>query len=111
IFNPRTYITPIDSNAVTTQTIINQIDIIHDIEEGYLSFEDTGYYHIEHIAYNDFGCSDTSTNTVYVGVPFELYIPNAFTPNHDGNNDIFRVHASGIIDYHILVFNKWGECV
>ncbi len=37
-----------------------------------------------------------------------IFIPNVFTPNNDGNNDFFVVQGTGINDYHIVIFNRWG---
>lgn len=43
--------------------------------------------------------------------PFDprLYIPNAFSPNGDGNNDKFLVKGAGIMTYHLRIYNRWGE--
>lgn len=52
----------------------------------------------------------TDSVTVYV-VP---YIPNAFTPNGDGLNDLFRLVGlppENITEFHFQVFNRWGEVV
>jgi gliding motility-associated-like protein len=40
-----------------------------------------------------------------------VYVPNAFTPNGDGLNDIFRIFASpdDIAEFSMQVFNRWGE--
>ena len=40
-----------------------------------------------------------------------LYIPNAFTPNGDGVNDIFYVYGNGIEELHLRIFNRWGELI
>ncbi|PSR05650.1 MAG: hypothetical protein BRD50_00215 [Bacteroidetes bacterium SW_11_45_7] len=40
-----------------------------------------------------------------------LYIPNAFSPNDDGNNDRFRVYAPGIDQINVKIFDRWGELV
>ena len=45
---------------------------------------------------------------------FEAYLPNAFTPNGDGNNDDFRPYFDSEIlidDYTLQVFNRWGDLV
>ena len=36
-------------------------------------------------------------------------IPNAFTPNNDGLNDEFKPYDSGVSDFKMLIFNKFGE--
>lgn len=58
---------------------------------------------------NEIGC----TNTAYtlINGPVILYIPNAFSPNNDGINDVFRVHGNGIAKFSIQIFNRWGEVV
>lgn len=40
-----------------------------------------------------------------------LFIPNAFTPNHDNVNDYFEVKGHGMEEVNIHIFNKWGERV
>ena len=38
-------------------------------------------------------------------------MPNAFTPNGDGINDIVRVEGKGFIEFQFMIFNRWGEKV
>lgn len=40
-----------------------------------------------------------------------VFVPNAFTPNGDGNNDIFLCYITGVVFAEIQVFNRWGEKV
>ncbi|MGL5889423.1 MAG: gliding motility-associated C-terminal domain-containing protein, partial [Bacteroidia bacterium] len=40
-----------------------------------------------------------------------LFIPNSFTPNGDGRNDRFTAVGEGLTDYHLIVFNRWGELI
>jgi len=39
----------------------------------------------------------------------QVYIPNTFTPNGDGLNDVLRVYSNVITDMRFLIFNQWGE--
>ncbi|HYK55616.1 MAG TPA: gliding motility-associated C-terminal domain-containing protein, partial [Flavisolibacter sp.] len=59
------------------------------------------------------GC--TGDETVIVkdkGCVQAVYIPNAFTPNGDGLNDLFKVTAFGTLDHFDLqIYNRWGELV
>ena len=57
------------------------------------------------------GCQTTDTVWVYVNSEHILYIPNAFSPNGDGNNDVFYVYAEGVKRTVWSVFDRWGEIV
>jgi gliding motility-associated-like protein len=54
-------------------------------------------------------CLDTTDKWLDVKPDFSIFIPDAFTPNGDGLNDRFKVIANFIQDYHILIFNRWGQ--
>ncbi|MEQ1745214.1 MAG: gliding motility-associated C-terminal domain-containing protein [Saprospiraceae bacterium] len=60
------------------------------------------------------GCSDNDKITVFVDRRRYLYIPNVFSPNGDGENDIFTVYAKPNTVKNIKtmqVFNRWGEAL
>lgn len=40
-----------------------------------------------------------------------LFVPNAFTPDGDGLNDCFAVSVVEQLNYHIVIFNRWGQLV
>jgi gliding motility-associated-like protein len=40
-----------------------------------------------------------------------VYIPNSFSPNGDGNNDVFYVIGNNVVEYELLIFNRWGEII
>ncbi|MBU8893049.1 MAG: PKD domain-containing protein [Bacteroidales bacterium] len=41
----------------------------------------------------------------------QISFPNAFTPNGDGLNDVFRPVSEGVIKYELLVYTRWGELI
>jgi gliding motility-associated-like protein len=41
----------------------------------------------------------------------DIFIPNAFTPNNDGHNDVFRAQGNIITGQEMKIFNQWGELV
>jgi gliding motility-associated-like protein len=54
---------------------------------------------------------DTFYREIIIKGEFTLYIPNAFTPNNDGQNDLFFAQGYGITDMQIMIFNRWGNPV
>jgi gliding motility-associated-like protein len=37
-----------------------------------------------------------------------IFIPNVFTPNGDGKNDVFTIDAKGFAGLHVRIYNRWG---
>ncbi len=62
---------------------------------------------------NDVGCIAIDTVTVLVIPDYSIFVPNAFTPNNDGNNDVFRLFGNikTIAYLDIQIFNRIGEKV
>ncbi len=54
------------------------------------------------------GCKATD-NVLITGECVTLYVPNSFTPDGDGINDVFKVVAHGIKDYKLTISNRWGD--
>jgi gliding motility-associated-like protein len=58
------------------------------------------------------GClSGTTSINVQVQTCHRIYIPNSFSPNGDGVNDVFGLHGVGIYDPRLVVYNRWGNPV
>ncbi len=71
-------------------------------------FKDAGKYPIVLIAKNAWGCSDTAIKVITVEPDFTIFIPNAFSPNGDGVNDVFLPVLRGVKSFYMAVFNRWG---
>ncbi len=54
-------------------------------------------------------CNESDSINIEIGCELMLYMPNSFTPNGDGVNDVFRIDGVNIIDFEISIFNRWGE--
>jgi gliding motility-associated-like protein len=53
-------------------------------------------------------CIGTASIVVNVDLPSELVIPNVFTPNGDGVNDVFSLQTTNLTEITCLIFDRWG---
>lgn len=63
------------------------------------------------VAYNEFGCADTSCVSIDSKVEPLADVPNAFSPNGDGKNDVLYVRGFGIGKMLFRIYNRWGVLV
>lgn len=73
------------------------------------SYYETGTYDIELIVRSGLECVDTMV--ISVDVVEGLIVPNVFTPNNDGWNDVFDVRTSAVGNFNLEIFNRWGNRV
>lgn len=74
-------------------------------------YADTGRYTIKLRITSASGCVDTISHIVTIEVPYLFFIPNAFSPNEDGKNEIFTVKGEGIIEFSMMIFDRWGNFI
>jgi gliding motility-associated-like protein len=71
-----------------------------------------GVYVLTLIATNDEGCVDSLTRFIeVVSGLVEIVIPNSFTPNGDGFNDLFKPELKGLTAFDFSVFNRYGNTI
>jgi gliding motility-associated-like protein len=75
------------------------------------TFPDTGRYQITQIVTHENGCTDTIIKWIDVVPTVTWFMPNAFTPDGDGLNDIFKGTGvlKGATNFSMQIFNRWGE--
>lgn len=54
-------------------------------------------------------CFDTTCKTIFVQDASLIYLPNAFIPDNDGLNDVFKAEGSNLVYFELQIFNRWGE--
>ena len=77
-------------------------------------YERADTYDVQLLVTNEYGCTDATTQTIFVNSELQIFVPNAFTPNNDGNNDAWIPHINGeefIISYECWVYDRWGKLV
>jgi len=57
------------------------------------------------------GCSASDQVTVFIEFENVIWVPNIFSPNGDGSNDILYVRGKGVADLNFFVYDRWGEKV
>lgn len=87
-----------------------------DLETEY-TFNDYGTFTV-HFAYSyrEQGSENTVPGEEQSAITFqidnsELRVPNAFSPNNDGINDLFKVEVHSIVSFKMSIFNRWGQLI
>lgn len=62
---------------------------------------------------NNNGCSDILCKDLIIYDPLNFVAPNVFTPNADGENDVFTfaVWAKAVVEFECTIVNRWGKTV
>ncbi len=65
-----------------------------------------GQYNVCLMVTSNDGCMDTTCSVI--DILEGMVVPNVFTPNGDGINDVFHIKNSGMEEYNLQIFNRWG---
>lgn len=111
ILNNTVYFTNLSNGATTYLWDFN--GITSSEENPTVTYQDTGKYGVTLIVENQYGCRDTVEGIVIINDLFNIFIPNAFTPNGDGFNNEFKPELNGFdVDrYTLMIYNRWGELI
>lgn len=71
-------------------------------------YSDEGTYCITLISSNTDGCADTVSECILVVSDAAVSIPNVFTPNGDGINDVFFIKTTGAKNLTCSIYDRWG---
>ena len=83
---------------------INSLSIIH-------TFDESGDYTATYYFTSTHGCVDTVVYDITILDYPTLYIPNSFTPNNDGKNDVFMAKGTFIESFQMSIYDRWGNLV
>jgi gliding motility-associated-like protein len=70
-----------------------------------------GLYEVFLIATSNSGCTDSFNIDLEITQPYRIWVPNAFTPNGDSRNELFKPITTMIQDYELVIRNRWGLAV
>ncbi len=75
-----------------------------------VSFKDTGYVRVILSAINNFNCFDEFDTLIYLEPDFNIDIPNAFTPNKDPMNPVFKIEGTYYCkEFEFWIYDRWGK--
>ncbi|MHB8402504.1 MAG: choice-of-anchor L domain-containing protein [Bacteroidia bacterium] len=83
---------------------INALSVIH-------TFQQSGDYTATYYFTSNHGCVDIVIYNILIIDYSTLYIPNTFTPNNDGKNDVFRAEGTFITSFEMFIYDRWGNLV
>ncbi len=90
---------------------MNTAQYTSNLQNPVFVYTEPGTYAVALVVKSDKGCIDTIVRPLIVGDDFGIYVPNAFSPNGDGLNEIFQPKGFGIVKYNLKIFDRWGEMI
>lgn len=84
-------------------------DILSGLEAVH-TYEEDGEYEVIYTAEDESGCTDTDTLTIPVSIePSDLQVPNFFSPDENGINDILTLTVDGMETFNFVIYTRWGQ--
>ena len=82
-------------------------------QNGFHTYNNAGIYDVKLIVTNSFGCIDSITKLIKIEDDCVVYIPNTFTPNKIGGNDIFKISGVGFQTegFNMSIYDRWGDLI
>ena len=75
------------------------------------SYVESGWHYPYQVVINQYGCPDTSVQSLYV-IPYTtIYVPNSFTPDGNGRNETWKPVVYDTEFYELWVFDRWGQVI
>ncbi|MGE0562751.1 MAG: PKD domain-containing protein [Flavobacteriales bacterium] len=125
------FVTDIQNPTISFKDLsIGSVSVFWDFGDGDTSnvfnpshtYQDIGTYNVTLTSINQFGCKDVYQLQVTIEPFYTFDIPNAFTPSPGGGNggtydptsllnDVFYPTTEYVLDFHMLIFNRWGELI
>lgn len=115
--NPKDFLKPVDSVCTNEKLQIQSLKTFKDYlwstgnRSPAITVSTPGIYSLT--VTDDNGCSGADTVTVFAKDCYNgVYLPNAFTPNGDEKNDVFRPFVFGTVtSYFFAVYNRFGQLI
>jgi gliding motility-associated-like protein len=94
----------LDTAYLSDGTAINGLSTHH-------VFQQSGNYTATYYFTSNHSCVDSVIYDLLITDYMTLYIPNSFTPNGDGRNDVFKAEGTFINSFEMYIYDRWGNQV
>ncbi len=113
IFNPSINFTNLSTDNYSNDWLIINVDEFTSVDVDYTYPEVAGMYDNCLTVTNQYGCTNTYCQEIEVEDEMTLYVPNAFTPDGNGDNEEFFVviNQDLLDEFELLIFNRWGQMI
>jgi gliding motility-associated-like protein len=85
------------------------VDSLSTLQNPIHSYRFIGTYKVCLYVTDKNGCVDTICGSEKISLP--IGVPNAFSPNGDGQNDLFSIYGGPFTEVHLKIYNNWGELI
>jgi gliding motility-associated-like protein len=111
VLEPEFTFTNTSMNAISYQWNFGGLDSTNTTDAAYTFPDQPGTVSVCLTATNANGCADTFCAEVVIYDILIIYVPNSFSPNNDGFNDLFYPIVSGYEpgSFKMQIFDRWGE--
>ncbi|MBL7950312.1 MAG: gliding motility-associated C-terminal domain-containing protein [Flavobacteriales bacterium] len=100
----------LSNNAVGGFWVINGDTIPYELGVNpHYDLGTAGYYETQLVVWNEGNCVDSMAMDLCIRDSEAIFIPDIFSPNNDGNNDVLFVRGPTITELEFAVFDRWGN--
>lgn len=78
-------------------------------ENSFFTYDNDGMYSVKQVVMDQNGCVDSLSQQFEITLPLFYFFPNSFSPNDDSVNEIFIGKGTGILNFRMVVFDRWGN--
>ncbi|MCB0430702.1 MAG: PKD domain-containing protein [Flavobacteriales bacterium] len=111
VMNPVVNLFDKSSDAISWEWDFGDSSAVSGAQNPIHTYTDTGCYTIRLAIVNQYGCKDTIEGDICVKDIATIYVPNVFSPNGDGKNEVFRPVHYGYCEMEMYIFDRWGNLI
>ncbi len=98
------------SGGKSIKYLFSSGEVITDISDT-IRISESGQIQVAQVVTNEFGCADTTYKYIYIEPKTNIYIPNAFTMDENGINEVFKPIIRDVLKYYLRIYDRWGNLV